>query len=455
MIQISIIIPVYNNVTYLRECLTCLTSQTFTEFEVLCIDDASENKKTVRILQEYAEMDNRFKVIENVANLGAGATRNLGIEKSEGKYLLFLDSDDLFENTMLEELYIQAEMQCADIVFTEYDNHMQVNTQVEIQEPYLKRYYNEPFSLKDLSSTGLMEWIDTPWNKMFRKSFIVDNGIHFQEIESSNDAYFHVISMMLAHRMTHVRTARRLVHYRINIEGQISSNRDPMCAFQALEKIYEEMRKRNIWERYLIYYYLYTFSINLSALKRSKEEHREEYYLFLRREGFHRLGISAQVLEDIGDEYAFWCLNLYRKFYTYEYESQWYVKENVFQARLKMNRQKLNKFFDEISSGRKKVVLWGAGLFSEFILEFALECNWIINYVVDSDCKKWETMIANKKIYNFDDVYYEVDIIIISNKKYYTEICDKLIKEGKKVKLFLLYGYLNPEISVEDCLVEI
>ena len=95
MIQISIIIPVYNNVTYLRECLTCLTSQTFTEFEVLCIDDASENKKTVRILQEYAEMDNRFKVIENVANLGAGATRNLGIEKSEGKYLLFLDHNFL------------------------------------------------------------------------------------------------------------------------------------------------------------------------------------------------------------------------------------------------------------------------------------------------------------------------------------------------------------------------
>lgn len=100
--KFSIIIPVYNVEPYLRECLDSVLNQTFTDWEAICVNDGSTDGSAI-ILNEYATRDSRMKVITQ-PNGGLSAARNAGIDAAEGKYVLFLDSDDWLEENAIEVL---------------------------------------------------------------------------------------------------------------------------------------------------------------------------------------------------------------------------------------------------------------------------------------------------------------------------------------------------------------
>lgn len=113
-IKISVIIPVYNEESYLNQCLDSILAQTLQEIEILCIDDGSTDR-SLEILRDYAAKDSRFRVFTQ-ENRYAGTARNVGIKYAEGKYFSFLDADDFFSPVLLERLYQAAEQQGADIV---------------------------------------------------------------------------------------------------------------------------------------------------------------------------------------------------------------------------------------------------------------------------------------------------------------------------------------------------
>jgi len=100
---ISIIIPVYNVEKYLRQCLDSIVSQTFTDFECICVNDGSTDN-SLSILQEYANKDKRLKIVSQ-KNEGNYSARNRGIKLSNSEYITFIDSDDWIENNYLEKLY--------------------------------------------------------------------------------------------------------------------------------------------------------------------------------------------------------------------------------------------------------------------------------------------------------------------------------------------------------------
>lgn len=101
MPHISVIIPVYNVAAYLRECLDSLVSQTFSDWEALCVDDGSTDESGI-ILDEYAAKDRRIKVFHQ-PNKGVSAARNFAIESAKGEYVCFLDGDDIFDDKFLEK----------------------------------------------------------------------------------------------------------------------------------------------------------------------------------------------------------------------------------------------------------------------------------------------------------------------------------------------------------------
>lgn len=101
--KISVIVPVYKAEKYLHRCVDSILAQTFTDFEVLLIDDGSPDKSG-KICDEYAKIDNRIKVIKKV-NGGANSARREGFVNSIGEYLVFLDSDDTLTYRALEVLY--------------------------------------------------------------------------------------------------------------------------------------------------------------------------------------------------------------------------------------------------------------------------------------------------------------------------------------------------------------
>ena len=114
MINISVVIPIFNTAPYLKECLDSVLNQTFTDFEVICVNDGS-NDSSLEILKKYQQKDNRIKII-NQENKGAGAARNVGIDHSRGEYILFLDSDDYLDKDTLNDCYEIAHSKSLDIL---------------------------------------------------------------------------------------------------------------------------------------------------------------------------------------------------------------------------------------------------------------------------------------------------------------------------------------------------
>ena len=99
---VSIIVPVYNSAQYLRKCIDSILAQSYTEFELLLINDGSEDHSGL-ICDDYAQSDNRIQVFHQ-ENAGVSAARNLGLEKHTGEHFLFIDSDDYIQERYLEEL---------------------------------------------------------------------------------------------------------------------------------------------------------------------------------------------------------------------------------------------------------------------------------------------------------------------------------------------------------------
>ena len=114
MPKVSVIIPVYNTEKYLRKCLDSVCNQTLSDIEIICINDCSTDG-SLSILREYAQKDNRFKVIDFKENQGAAIARNLGIDEACGEYIAFLDSDDFYNLDFLEKLYSITQKENADI----------------------------------------------------------------------------------------------------------------------------------------------------------------------------------------------------------------------------------------------------------------------------------------------------------------------------------------------------
>ena len=119
MAAISVIIPAYNVEKYIADTLESILAQTFKDFEVVCVNDGSKDN-TLKILEQYALKDNRIKVI-NQSNSGVSQARNNAFAHASGKYIYYMDSDDLIHPQLLEICYNMAEKRNADVICFGYE----------------------------------------------------------------------------------------------------------------------------------------------------------------------------------------------------------------------------------------------------------------------------------------------------------------------------------------------
>lgn len=117
---ISVIIPVYNVEKYIENTIKSVQAQTYTNWELICVDDCSTDNSFF-ILKELEKKDNRIKVYKNKQNSGPSKTRNFGIKISKGNYIAFLDSDDTWYKDKLQKQYNFMKINNFDFSFTSYD----------------------------------------------------------------------------------------------------------------------------------------------------------------------------------------------------------------------------------------------------------------------------------------------------------------------------------------------
>ena len=133
----SIIIPAYNAEHYIEQCIQSVLSQSFTDYEILVIDDGSVDN-TGRIVQKMMEEYSAISVMQ-IIHSGAGAARNVGLEKAQGKYVIFLDADDYWTNPyLLKHLYRKLWQRDVDVVMFQMDKYTETGK-------LLLKYRKKPF----------------------------------------------------------------------------------------------------------------------------------------------------------------------------------------------------------------------------------------------------------------------------------------------------------------------
>lgn len=182
--MISIIVPVYNISKYLPRCIDSILGQTFTDFELLLIDDGSKDNSG-KICDEYAAKDSRVRVFHK-KNGGVSSARNLGLDNAKGEYIMFVDSDDYMLPTMCEIMLSTIENKNADLV---------VCGTTETGGGFWRPRFDEDFSNEQLKERFISllhtELLSPPWNKIYKKEKI--GNLRFREdISFGEDLIFNI-----------------------------------------------------------------------------------------------------------------------------------------------------------------------------------------------------------------------------------------------------------------------
>ena len=169
MVKVSVIVPCYNVEQYIEECVRSLCGQTLEEIEIICVDDGSSDS-TPALLDELAADDSRVIVLHQ-ENGGAGAARNAGLELARGEYLSVLDSDDLYNEKMLEAAYVKALLTDSDVVMFRSSQYLQQEGKYRETPWVIKRDQipnTEVFSMARIRSNVFFALQGWTWDKLFK-----------------------------------------------------------------------------------------------------------------------------------------------------------------------------------------------------------------------------------------------------------------------------------------------
>ncbi|MCQ2323823.1 MAG: glycosyltransferase [Paludibacteraceae bacterium] len=182
--MINIIVPIYNEASYLRKCLDSLLAQTITDWEAILVDDCSKDN-SAEIAAEYVKKDARFQLIQQEVNNGQSVARNIGLEMAKGEYVAFLDADDYLDCDYLER-HIKA-IGNADYVQSGY---RRIHVSGEILEQKMPRHRYQFVS---------------PCMRLYRTSFLHQHHLSFPIGMIYEDVIFSLNVWGVAQRVVSIR----------------------------------------------------------------------------------------------------------------------------------------------------------------------------------------------------------------------------------------------------------
>lgn len=215
-ILISVVVPMYNCEKYIEKCMRSVLEQKVKNIELICVDDGSTDN-TLKISKKIAELDNRVIILEQ-KNLHAGCARNAGLNAAKGTYVHFLDSDDWVENNIYTTCAKLLSTN-ADVCFFSYNNYDNI-TGDKKPSKYFEDLKAEFINKKRNDITDiLMRGPVVPWNKIYKRSFLVINDIKFDNLTVANDRSF--FFNLLKGRPSVIITKDRLLNYRTNNKNSL------------------------------------------------------------------------------------------------------------------------------------------------------------------------------------------------------------------------------------------
>lgn len=191
--KISVIVPVYNVERLLQRCIDSILAQTFTDFELLLIDDGSKDKSG-EICDEYAAKDSRIRVFHK-QNGGVSTARNLGINKAQGQWIYFVDSDDIVLQSTLDTfcslINSDSELVMAGFYISDENNTVREQPKMFRQcELSVLEALKEMYAPSDFCYQGYL------WCKLFQRDVILQNHLRFDESISFNEDRLFIVEYL-------------------------------------------------------------------------------------------------------------------------------------------------------------------------------------------------------------------------------------------------------------------
>ena len=245
--MVSVIVPVYKVEDYIRECIDSILAQTYSDFELILVDDGSPDN-CGRICDDYAKRDNRIKVVHKV-NGGISSARNAGLEVAKGEWIMHVDGDDWIEPDMIESLIQAAQVTGADLVFGDFMKY----------GPFAGYFKLPTWSIdkRESMSNYIAYMMTTIWGSIAKRSLYADHSLKSPEgISYCED--FHLIVRLCHFAKKVVNVHRPFYHYRYRPTSIMSNlnkktEADEQWVYQDTirffkeQGVYEDYRKVMSW----------------------------------------------------------------------------------------------------------------------------------------------------------------------------------------------------------------
>lgn len=231
-ISISVLMPVYNSEKFLLETVQAVINQSYTDWELILVDDGStDNSK--EICTKFMNDNKRIKYIFQ-ENLGVSHTRNVALENAQGKYIVFVDSDDLIHEDYLKLLVSSIEKNNSDISVCNFIERKISNTGniEDINREFYPKEVMEMSEMKsyimDFGNSGLLNPL---WNKIYKRKIIENNNITFDEkVETGEDFIFN---------LQYLRKTRKISFIKEKLYYYIRRNNNSIT-YKYIENMYEK-----------------------------------------------------------------------------------------------------------------------------------------------------------------------------------------------------------------------
>ena len=255
---VTVIVPAYNAESFIGKCLDSVLAQGMKSFEVLVIDDGSVDG-TGKVVKEYVDKDERIKYIKQ-KNMGVARTRNKAIKLAKGDYIAFIDNDDFIDKDYLEKLLPKEDEEVVISGFKRPDKDGKIVKEMRLNDTEWSKFMNP-----------------TPWAKIYRKDFIVDNKLEFLDNNIGEDIYLNLIAMLL------VKKARIIDYVGYNwfynqesVSSTAHKDFKKIDIFKLLNSCYDELKRRKLlqenFEIVELFFYRFIVWFLLYATKGQKKD---------------------------------------------------------------------------------------------------------------------------------------------------------------------------------------
>lgn len=417
--KLSIIMPSLNVANYIDECITSVQKQTLKDIEIICVD-AGSTDGTREILQRYADLDSRIKIIDSEVK-SYGYQMNLGLDNAEGEYIGIVETDDYVSDDMFEKLYEKTRKEHPDFVKSAYREFFIHGDKKYGRHVYSVNIKNRSGELIDLDaeSTYRLADINHIWSAIYKRVFLEENRIRFNETPGASfqDTSFSMLVGLTAKTCKYLSDC--YYFYRTDrAESSVKSDSKINCIIDELNYVYQYIEDNKIdiksSEIALVSKKIDVYLWNARRLKKTARQ------TFLEMIQEDMISLKNHFLSDMDEE---------RKFYLEQL-----LDINKMNAVEELQIKQRNDFVSCIKELEDdKCILVGAGCYFDKLNEIQQVIGKkFIKEVCDNNENLWGTEVNGYVVKSVDDAIasHKSDKWLIANRKYSEEIKKQLLEGG-------------------------